>query len=261
MKTRAGVFSPIRSTPQLLKFAAIYVKQGRCDPVTAYLQVWPKPPKHKDVKLLAKNMVRRKDVQDEVRRLIEPVVKEAQVSAKAIVERFAQIAFADPRELSRVRYVNCRHCWGVGHHYQFTEHEAAIALAKAVDIKAKVKPTFPGGTNFKPLRAPHPDCPECGGEGISEVVVGDTGSLSLAGQALYAGAKHGKYGIEVMTHSQMDALKALAQFFGITPATVQLIVNNNDDKGTPTHPDFTREQLLEEIKKRGLPMTVFNETF
>jgi hypothetical protein len=40
-----------------------------------------------------------------------------------------------------------------------------------------------GGPGWDPRRAPHPDCPECFGEGVERVHVNDTRQLSRARRA------------------------------------------------------------------------------
>lgn len=130
----------------------------------------------------------------------------------------AHTAYGDPNELVEHRINACRYCYGVDHKYQFTprgweEHVAgAIAKAKEFDkeiTEADVEPL--GGIGFTPNREPHPDCPECFGDGRPQTVFKDTRNLSPAALALYAGTKEGKDGKEIKMHDQLKAREMLAK--------------------------------------------------
>ena len=131
------------------------------------------------------------------------------------------IHLADPNELTQHRRLGCRHCNGVNFAYQW-KHQAefSAAIAKAVDINAdrtlmrpKRKPlpmpTDTGGYGFKANADPHPDCPECDGEGVGNVYVADTRKLSPRGRKLFAGVKQTKDGLQVLMRDQDGALQAL----------------------------------------------------
>lgn len=139
-----------------------------------------------------------------------------ELTADRVVGEVAKILFADPRELVQVKVGCCRNCWGEGHRYQRTvgemnadrEQHATKGLSPA-DFDEK------GGIGFDSLRLPHPECPECGGDGRARTVLADTRSLSPAALALYAGAKQTKFGIEVVMHSKMDALEKAIKHLGL----------------------------------------------
>lgn len=156
-----------------------------------------------------------------------------------IVRAWADIAMADARELVTVRRVNCRCCWGVKFQYQWTERERDADLTAKYDawlaarerkIKGTpttfVEPKYPGGVGFTRNRPPHPDCPECAGEGREDVHIADFATLSRQGAALLAGVKATKDGIEVKMHDRVKALEALSKFFGITPETIHVILSS-----------------------------------
>lgn len=138
------------------------------------------------------------------------------ITADLVLTRIANIALADPRELVEVKTGCCRCCYGIGHKYQRTLLEMNTDREVWID-KGKNPGDFDeqGGIGFNPLLLPVHDCPECGGDGQPRTVLKDTRSLSERGAALYAGAKTTKYGIEVLTHSQMDALEKLAKYVGL----------------------------------------------
>ncbi len=149
-----------------------------------------------------------------------------QVTADKVLERLWHIAIADPNELMQNRRINCRHCHGINHEFQWrdeAEYEQALAAVVAeeeamqVDMpeyKAKY-PTDEGGYGFIPVKTPHDDCPKCHGEGYSETIFLDTRNLSPQGLALYAGIKVTKEGMEIKTHDQQAALVNVARHLGM----------------------------------------------
>lgn len=139
-----------------------------------------------------------------------------EITADRVLKEIWSIAIADPRELVQIKVGCCRCCWGEGHKWQRTvaefNHDRETYAEKGGDLADfDVK----GGIGFDPLKAPHPYCPSCGGDGESRTVIADTRHLSPAAAALYAGAKHGKYGIEVAMHPKMTALEMVAKHIGL----------------------------------------------
>ncbi|MCL4771126.1 MAG: terminase small subunit, partial [Burkholderiaceae bacterium] len=139
-----------------------------------------------------------------------------EMNAERVVQKLAQIATADPRELVEVRVGCCRCCHGEGHRYQRTLLEMAHDRGRWAE-KGKAPAEFDeqGGVGFNPLLPPLPECPNCGGDGESRTVLKDTRHLSPRAAALYAGAKQTKYGIEIQMHSQMEAWEKLAKHLGL----------------------------------------------
>jgi hypothetical protein len=139
-----------------------------------------------------------------------------QITADRVVMELGLIAFADARELAEVKTGCCRHCWGEGFRFQRTLSEYNLDREDWLE-KGKDPMLFEekGGIGYDSLKLPHPECPECGGDGQARVVLKDTRRLSPQALALYAGAKMGKYGVEVMFHSKMDAVEKLAKHLGI----------------------------------------------
>lgn len=139
-----------------------------------------------------------------------------EMNAERVVQKLAQIATADPRELVEVKVGCCRCCHGEGHRFQRTLLEMAHDRERWAE-KGKDPSEFDeqGGVGFNPLLPPHPECPNCGGDGESRTVLKDTRHLSPRAAALYAGAKQTKYGIEIQMHSQMEAWEKLAKHLGL----------------------------------------------
>lgn len=146
-----------------------------------------------------------------------------------LIQSYQYIAYGDVNELIQYRREACRYCHGNGHLYHFTpeelrrareDHRAMSAEAKAKS-PAAVVPEFDeqGGLGFDPRRDPHPDCPECFGEGRGRVHFNDTRNLSPAALALYEGAEITKDGIKVRTGSRESARGQLAKILKVYEET------------------------------------------
>lgn len=136
------------------------------------------------------------------------------ITADMVLQRYWQLATADPNELVEYRRACCRHCWGVGHAYQWTEAEFNKARREA-ENKDRPAPENEGGFGFEVNREPNPACPECGGEGRGRVHVHDTRKATGSARILYAGVKQGKDGLELKMHDQLAALDKVAQHVGL----------------------------------------------
>jgi phage terminase small subunit len=132
-------------------------------------------------------------------------------------------ATADPNELIELQRVCCRYCHGVGHRYQRTNaelerdlaaHERLVARWRADDGPA---PAFDakGGPGYDVCREPHPECPECCGEGIERLFVKDTRTVSRAARRIYAGVKQTRDGFEIKLRDQDSALLKVAKHLGM----------------------------------------------
>lgn len=142
--------------------------------------------------------------------------KRTEITADRVLKEIWSIAIADPRELVQIKVGCCRSCWGEGHKWQRTvaemSHDSEAFVSKGgslADFDMK------GGTGFDRLKPPHPLCPSCGGDGTSRIVLADTQNLSPVAAALYAGAKTGKYGVEIAMHSKVTALEMVAKHLGL----------------------------------------------
>lgn len=139
-----------------------------------------------------------------------------------VLREWILVATADPAKISHVRRVNCRHCWGVGHEYQWSAREyakACDAAASAADAKGNPAPKMPpdcsGGFGWVHNAAPSPECPECRGEGIEETFFADMQTLGPAERRLIASVKRTRDGLEVKTRDQDAAVQSLAKHLGM----------------------------------------------
>lgn len=139
-----------------------------------------------------------------------------QITADGALREAWNIATADTRELVELKTGCCRCCYGEGHKWQRTVGEMNRDREKWVE-KGNNPAEFDeqGGIGFNPLRAPHPECPECGGDGHARVVLKDTRNLSEKGAALYAGAKQTQFGIEVKMQDKSAALEKVFKHLGL----------------------------------------------
>lgn len=142
--------------------------------------------------------------------------------AADVLKQWVDLATADPGKISRVRWVNCRHCWGVGHEYQWKAREYAEACdlaMNAVDKTGKPRPRpapkCDGGFGFVRNREPNPDCPECDGDGKEETIFADTNTLGPKERLLLAGVRRTKDGLEVKLRDRDAALRNIAGYLGM----------------------------------------------
>lgn len=146
---------------------------------------------------------------------IEQLSEQAILNAQDILRHWHEIAIADPGEISQMRRVCCRYCWGFDNRYQWIDEEEYDKAAAKAAKDSKPPPDQSGGFGFVANDDPNPDCPKCAGEGIEDVFLADTRDLVGPARRLIAGVKKTKFGIEVMTRDQDAALKNLAAFHNL----------------------------------------------
>lgn len=139
----------------------------------------------------------------------------AEVDAAWVLRQWKQIATADANELTQMRRVCCRYCYGFGHQYQWTEAEYLNAVNVAID-SGKEAPDGMGGFGFDINAEPAEDCPECGGLGEELIVMADTRKLTGSARRLYAGVKKTKDGLQILTRDQDAALANISKFLGMS---------------------------------------------
>ena len=160
------------------------------------------------------------------------------IDADNVLYKWWQIATADYNELTQLRRVNCRYCWGNEHEYQWTPKEYEKACHEA-EINMAADPTNIGGLNFDANRPPHPDCPECNGNGVEQVYIADTTKLSPEANLIYQGVKQTKFGLEVTTVDRMKALDNVARHLGMFKETINHVSEDGSMSPEPA-PDLSR---------------------
>jgi phage terminase small subunit len=175
------------------------------------------------------------------------VIERIDMDADAIVERYKEIALADPNELMQLRRGACRYCYGKDNEYQWRTPNELQRSVEAYFLMSETKqelikcPTDLGGFGFSRHKPPHPACPECDGDGEIYTKFNDTRGLTPGGRALYAGVKQTQHGLEVKTHDQMAALTNLARHAGL----FEKEQDRNHRLGS------FEDRLLKEIRGRG----------
>ncbi|OMF98190.1 terminase small subunit [Paenibacillus sp. FSL R7-0337] len=186
-------------------------------------------------------------VQEAIRAAQDKRAAKVEITAEMVMQRWWDIATANPNDLIHTRRLACRYCHGFDHKYQWLDDaEFAQAYKLALDhaeAEAKkqdrpidaVLPSEEGGYGYDRLADPHPACPKCRGEGLLDLHIEDTRKLQGGAKLLYAGIKESKSGIEIQMHDQMKALENVARHLGMFKDKLEV-------SGT-----LTIEQLLERL--------------
>ncbi|MDH0356745.1 terminase small subunit [Morganella sp. GD04133] len=201
----------------------------------------------------ASRMYRNVEVNRAIADALEARERRAEITQDAVLKMWWDIATADVRELTEYQRLCCRHCWGFGFNYQWRDSiEFEDAVIDATEKKRKA-PNDRGGYGYDSTLDPNPDCPRCNGAGIGRPHFHDTRDLRGASRRLFAGIKEGKFGTEVITRNQDDALKMVAQHLGMLKNRTEL---TGADGGPIQSTGFdlsglTTEQLLQLREKAG----------
>lgn len=164
---------------------------------------------------------------------LDEIAKRNGIEQDLVMKTVKALVTGDTNELVEYRRNSCRYCYGEGHLYQFTpaeferHQEAHVEECDKAAILGSEPPEFDpkGGIGFNPKRDPHPDCPECFGDGVGQVFIKDTRQLSEAGKVLYAGAKVSKDGEEIKLHDRIKGLEMLARHEGFYNDRIEVDMN------------------------------------
>lgn len=229
----------------------------------------------------AYNLLSSRDVQVAIQVAASRRGSRAQVYADEVLHRWWLLGGADAREITEIWYVNCRHCWGLDHEYQFDDLELRHARDKHIKEQLSVFPEMLrtefddlGGGSFDRFAEPcrgvvgavrfgseptsDHDCPRCGGRGERHVHIHDSRNYSPAAALLYNGVKVGKDGaIHIQVRDRDAALDKVATHLGMLP-------RGGQSSGLPEDPTtLTNDQLetfLAQLKLLGVqPKTIEHE--
>lgn len=160
---------------------------------------------------------------------IQKAISEAQVKREQrteitqdmVLERWWAIATANPNELTTLRRLCCRYCFGNNHDFQWVDAEEfekavqrELQAAKAEDREPEL-PSELGGYGFDRFNKPHPKCQKCNGEGLLDIHFSDTNDVSPAAKMLFSGVKQTTAGIEIKMQDQGKALENVARHLGM----------------------------------------------
>jgi len=185
----------------------------------AYQEVYPDS-SYDAARVSASRLLTDANVRSYVNQLIEQRIEETGIEVADVVRKLWRQANADPNELIEVRRNCCRYCWGTGHLYQYTQaewdgvmhrYEEDKYIAERDGKKPPRQPNPRGCVGFDRRLPPNPDCPECFGDGVEDIIVKDTRYLSPAARELYAGVKVTRDGIDIKTNNRDKALELLGR--------------------------------------------------
>ncbi len=170
-------------------------------------------------------------VQEAIKAGAKTAFADTAASVGWLLQRFLDIATADPRELIGLKVGCCRYCYGEGHEYQWREGEYLHALREAEREHALAAPSaraavrFPdvaGGFGFNATLEPVDDCPRCHGEGVERFVPRDTDRLSDQALLLFGGVKVKQGGgYEIVIADRQKALENAGRIMGAFTDKVQ----------------------------------------
>lgn len=161
------------------------------------------------------DVMRRPHVSAAIQEAMEARSERTRITADMVLQRWWDIATADPNELVQFRRICCRHCHGEGFAYQWRDKEEYQTTWCDRYEAGEAVPSDDGGYGFDKSAEPNPDCPHCSGEGQAVVFGLDTRALSAPARALYAGAKLTQSGFEIKTQDQGKALENVARHLGM----------------------------------------------
>lgn len=199
-------------TPKQAKFVIEYCSDEHANGTQAAIRAYGCS--KESAKVIASENLARPYIQEAIEERKRQCAVAASITPEWVLDQLKKVATADPNELVRTLRINCRHCWGLGHEYQWKEREYLQAVELA--IKNKKEPPMPlGGFGYTKRNVPNEDCPECDGMGVEEVFVADSRYVSPAARVLYAGVQKTKDGVKVLMRDQSSALVNLAKWAGV----------------------------------------------
>lgn len=169
------------------------------------------------------------NVQQRLDTLKEEVAAACKFNAEQVKARLWSIATADLTQIMQIRRRCCRHCHGVDFRYQRTagEREQALDQHKWSEDRRRreakeegeefIAHEFDekGGIGWDPRRFPHPECPECFGEGQERSFFGDTSDMPPELRTAFAGIKVTKDGTQILFEDRLKALELCGKTLGI----------------------------------------------
>ncbi|MTI56143.1 terminase small subunit [Geosporobacter ferrireducens] len=194
----------------------------------AYKAAYPSCKKEETINAAASRLLRNVKVKNYIDQRMKDREKRTEITQDMVLQRWWDIANADPNEIVHVRRVCCRHCFGKDHQYQWRDEEEYQQAVQMAIITAKeqgkepIIPADAGGYDFDRLLRPHPRCPYCRGEGHAETHIEDTRHLSPEAKLLYAGVKQTATGVEIKFRDQDKALENVARHLGMFKDKVEL---------------------------------------
>lgn len=167
------------------------------------------------------------------------------ITADAVLSKLWAIANADPGEITQVRQVCCRHCYGQDHNYQYIDESERMEVEAKCEEKNAEAPVF-GGYGYTTEMRPDPACPNCRGEGKLHVWMQDTRELTPENRLIFDGVKKTREGIEVKLLDRMSALDKIAKHLGMMSLNR---VEVSGPGGGPIRHEYTEDDYREAYEK------------
>lgn len=182
-----------------------------------------------------RHMMQSKKVTDAVALARRNALRMAHVEKAWVVRRLVTFCTADINDLVEGRRVACRYCYGMDHRYQFRAEELRQERQQHILKQMKLPPDQRvefddhGGEGYTTRRDPHPDCPQCDGDGILNVVFKDTRRLSPGAALLYDGFETKADGsVRMKIRDRMWAEQALLRHAGVATERKEILVRRLD---------------------------------
>lgn len=202
----------------------------------------------KTARMIATEILAKPYIQEEIERRMKARQERTEITQDMVLRRWWDIATADPNELVQFQRVCCRHCHGIDHAYQWKSEDEFERAIISAHLNKQVPPTDDGGYGFNPKRDPHPDCPECHGDGHGQVHAADTRKLAGGARLLYDGVKTTRDGFEIKMQDRSKALEAVAKHLGMFKEKVELTGPNGSPLQVATvDPSKLSTETLAEI--------------
>lgn len=178
--------------------------------------------------LRAAEMMALPAIQAEIERRTEMLREKLMMDQSDVLKDIYTLATADPRELVTVVVGACRYCHGVDHMYHRTLQEYREAVKKYKNSRDGGNDPLllnfdaEGGIGYNVNADPHPDCPECNGNGLTFEKITPSHLLSPSAAKLCAGVKRTSAGLEIRTRDQDKALAMAASATGLVKSKTEL---------------------------------------
>lgn len=177
----------------------------------------------------ASRLMTKANIEARISELETEIATRLRFSADDVKARLWAIATADRSQIMQIRRRCCRFCHGEGFRYQRTVGERESSLEgfeqserqRERDAKEEGIPFVArefdekGGVGWDPRLFPHPECPECFGEGKQRSFFGDTSDMSAELRAAFAGIKVTKDGTQILFEDALKALELCGKTLGI----------------------------------------------
>jgi hypothetical protein len=175
----------------------------------------------------ASKLMKRPDIQAAIAEAIAARTARVEVTADEVLLDLQEVKRTSVNELIEWRVGACRFCYGTNFEYQRKPSEYRDALAGYLLLNGQTDPLglnvpMLGGVGYDLRRTPHPECPECWGEGVGREHIKDSRHLSKGAHTLYGGVKRGKNGVEVLMRSKDKAMDLLARHTGVAKDNVTI---------------------------------------